>query len=126
MEYGSELFTMVLTFLQAVCEDEVVILRGKENSLGSALSVINILLPSWINSIRLIDEGMYKCRLKPNWYFYKIKERSSFVDVCVWMHACVCYKLHVSHTVQPTHPDTVPQHSILYSCYSTILDRLTI
>ena len=57
MSYGAELINLVMKYLLSVCDEEVIGVEGKENTLGSALSIINILVASWEDRTKFVQEG---------------------------------------------------------------------
>ena len=58
VSYGTELQELCMKYLKSICDEEVIGIGGKENTIGSALSVINILLASWEDRTKFLQEGM--------------------------------------------------------------------
>ena len=53
-DYVSE---SMMKFLQSICEDEILGLEGREGSLASAISVLNVLAMADITKFKIVSEG---------------------------------------------------------------------
>ena len=65
VSYGTELQEVCVKYLRQVCDDEVIGLEGRESSIGSALAVVNVLLASWEDNMKFIQEGKGQAVLLP-------------------------------------------------------------
>lgn len=62
VSYGTEMLELSSKFLRSVCCEEVVTLEGRETAIACALSVVNVLLASWEDSTKHLQEGEIVCK----------------------------------------------------------------
>ena len=58
-EYGEKLTTVLLGYLKYICEDEIVGVEGRENTLASTFSVLSVVVAAWQDGLTLMETGGY-------------------------------------------------------------------